>query len=550
MSTSSIWEKYEKSKKYMSGKGLLTKTERNWNFYIGNQWAAVKDSDGLEDLPQLNFIKPTVKYKVSTIAQHSVTALFSDLDAKHADACSRLAKLFDVSWNKSKMDRISWKALNQCAIQGDSYVYWYDGDTRTAPQLIHNTQIHLGDENITNIQDQPYIIIEERVTVSVLRERARLLGAAKDEIDAIRSDKDTSEILLNKEEVGDKVTSLLYMEKKDGIVNVARATKSIVYEELHPIQQKKDGKYDGAGLTLYPVVPMVWEETPNSARGTSEVEQMIPNQLELNKVLARRAISVKMTAFPRMACDINSIANPEDLDRVGAIIKVNGGMSQAINNMITYLAPQAMSQDAKLLSDELLSQTKDLAGASDAALGNIDLSRVSGTAATTIRDQQQVPLNEQVAMYKEFVENVALLYFDLWRAYFPDGVSMDGIEVSTDEILDIEPNVRIDVAENTTLSRMAEQQELTNLFNNGKLTFEEYVEAYPEHSSIDKAKLGRIVSARRALPQPQAGGAEQAGGQTAGQPIDNRVQDVQLPDQNVSDSSMSYQDMQAQLAQG
>ena len=117
---------------------------------------------------------------------------------------------------------------------------------------------------------------------------------------------------------------------------------------------------------------------PNDARGMSEVEQLIPNQLELNKMLARRAISGKQCAFPRLAYDDSSIANPEDINKIGAAIKLNGGNAQAIGNMIAYLAPQSMSPDAQNLCDELLNNSRTLAGASDAQLGNIDLSRVAG----------------------------------------------------------------------------------------------------------------------------------------------------------------------------
>lgn len=551
-----IWQKYEKSKNYMDGKNILTKTERNWNFYIGKQWEAVKDSEGLQDLPMLNFIKQTVKYKVSSIAQHAITAIFSDLNSRdlnnpNDDVCSRLNDLFDISWEKAKMNRTAWKALQQCAIQGDSYVFWYTGDTRQTPQIINNVQMHLGDENTVNIQDQPWIIIEERLNKDVIRKRAKLQGCSEEEISLIMTDSDNDTQLYNKEEVSNKVTNLVYMEKKDGIVHIARATKNVIYEELHPVAQTKNRKPTGTGLTMYPIVPMIWEEVPNTARGTSEVEHLIPNQLELNKTLARRAISVKMTAFPRVAYDQGMLANPEDLDKVGSALKLNGGNAQAISQMIAYLSPQAQSQDAKLLSDELLEKTKDLAGASDTALGNVDLSRVSGTAATTIRDQQQVPLNEQVAMYQEFVENVALLWFDIWKVYYPNGVEFDGIRVDGAEIESIVPNVRIDIAEDTTLSRMSSQQEISNLFNNNKITFEEFADAYPEHSSLDKKVLLKIAENRRIQQiqqQQQMALQNQAMGMD-GQ-INNEIpQDV--PNQDVSaGDGMSAQQIQQMLGGG
>ena len=562
-----IWQRFEKSKQYMQQKAILTKTEKNWLMYIGKQWEAVNNSEGMEDLPSMNFIKPTVKYKVSSLAATTVTALFSDLNGDRqipigevtldatgmpvqetvttAEITSKLNDLFSISWEKGKNKRNSKRGLTHSAVQGDSYMCWLEGgDTRKQAQIIHNTQMHLSNENTMDIQEQTWLMIEERLDVEVVKERARLQGIGKAELDLIRPDNATEDSLFNKKEVKGKVTSLVYMEKdkKTGIVWIGRCTKDVMYEKLHPIQQRKGGEYYGIGLTKYPIVPMVWEEMPNSARGMSEVEQLIPNQLELNKMLARRAISGKQSAFPRLAYDDTSIANPEDLDKVGAAIKLNGGNAQAIGNMIAYLAPQSMSPDAQNLCDELLNNSRTLAGASDAQLGNIDLSRVSGTAAQTIRDQQQIPLNEQQEMYQDFIENVALLWCELWKVYYPDGIEWDGISITAEEIQSVEPNVRVDIAEDTSLSKMASQQELTNLFNNGKLTFKEYVEAYPEHSSIPKDILRKIVADREMQMM-----------QTGMPPVDEfgNPLDV-MPNQGVNvggASGGSYQGLQSQLSQ-
>ena len=129
-----IWQRYDKSKEYMDKKGILIKSEKCWQMYTGKQWEAVEDSQGMENLPMLNFIKPTVDYKVSTVAQHSVTALFSDLNGGQevvsyemsadpmtgmpiqipittGDVIEKLNTLFAISWEKAKMNRIAWKTL-------------------------------------------------------------------------------------------------------------------------------------------------------------------------------------------------------------------------------------------------------------------------------------------------------------------------------------------------------------------------------------------------------------------------------------------------------
>lgn len=496
-----IWERYNKSKQYMDGKNILVKTEKNWLMYSGRQWEAVKDSEGMTNLPQMNFIKPTVNYKTSSISSTQVTALFSDLSLDNKETAKKLNDLFDISWEKSKMRKIGKTVLKHAAIasSGDSYLFWGEGgDTRKPPQVLYNTQVHLGDENISDFQSQPWIIIEERLDPKVLKARAKSAGASEKELNDLLGDNDTGSQLLNKQEVKGKVLSLVYMEKdpKTGFVSVAKCTKTVMYEKLHPVQQIKGGKYYGNGMTMYPMVQLVWETTPNSARGVSEVEQLIPNQLELNKMLARRAISAKQCAFPKLAYDESSVDNPDDIDKIGAKIRLNGGNAQSISNMIAYLSPASMSPDAEKLCEELMGNTRTLAGASDAQLGNIDLSRVSGTAAQTIRDQQQVPLNEQQETYQDFIENIALLWFEFWRVYYPEGIIMDDVMVTAEELDEIIPTVRVDIAEDTSLSKMAMQQEIVNLFNSGKITFKEFVELYPEHSSIPKGDLERIQQER------------------------------------------------------
>ena len=355
----------------------------------------------------------------------------------------------------------------------------------------------LGDENTSDIQEQPYIIIEERMPVQKLREKAKVNGASDEIIESIVADDDTETQLLNEDEVTDKATSLIYFEKINGIVNVARATKAAVYEPLHPIQQSKHGEYTGTGLTLYPILTMVWEEYPNTARGVGEVEQLLANQLEANKMLVRRAISSKQTSFPRVAYDETAVANPEEIDTVGGKIKLNGGQTQSVGNLITYLNPASQAPDAKELTDELIDKTRDLSGAGDVMMGNYNPSRVAGTAITTIREQQELPLNEQVEMYQDFVEDVALLWYELWIVYNPVSVKMGSVEVDTAILQEQKPSIKIDITENTTLSKAAEQTEITNLLMNDKITFEEYVELLPDQATISKKKLMKIVQKRK-----------------------------------------------------
>ena len=510
MKKTDIWQKYEKCKNYMDGKSIVSKTERNWNFYIGDQWNGIKT--GGQELPMLNFIKPIVQYKVSSVAQNAMTAVYSDMDANPAlqPVYEKLNKYWQQCWEKSKMNQAAWKALKAAAIQGDSYVYWEDADILSPPTVIPNTCIFLSNENIDNIQEQEYIIVQERWSYDACVAHARKNKISEKEIKLITTDNDTQSQIFNKKEVDDKVTVLFYMEKKDGVVRVGRATKTAIIEPVEPIQSMKDGK-PLKSLSVYPIIPYVWEQVPNSARGVGEVEQLIPNQLELNKTLARRSMAVSIGAYPRLAYDANAIENPEDLNKVGVAIAVNGGGAQSINQMISYLNATNISSDADKLSNDLLQITKDLAGATDYALGNVNPEQASGTAIIAVRDSAQVPLSEQVARYRQWAEDVSLLWLDLWIAYNPDGISFmadteEGqikVDITQEELNALKPTVRIDVSPDNQWTKLAEQQSLDNLFMNNQLTLEEYVEATPDNSSIPKAKLKAIIDKRKQEQQMQ-----------------------------------------------
>lgn len=506
-----IWKKYEKCKKYAEKKNIVQRTEKNWNFYIGDQWKGL-DSGG-ETLPKFNFIKPTVQYKVSVVAQNAMTAVYSDMSMRDdlKDVYDSLNKFWQQCWEKAKMNDSAWKLLKNAAVQGDAYTYWPDGDTLSPPQILPNTSVYLSDENTENIQEQKFIIVRERWDLDAVKKLAKENGVSAKDIALIEPDEKNENQIYNKSEVEKKVTVLLYMEKdEDGVVKTGRATETCVIEPLD-MKIRKNGNEEVIGkLEVYPIIPYVWESVPNSARGIGEVEQLIPNQLELNKTLARRSMAVKMGAYPRLAYDANAIDNPEDLDKVGAAIAVNGGGAQSINQMIAYLNPANISSDALKLSDDLLQITKDLAGASDYALGNINPEQASGTAIIAVRDQAQVPLNEQTARYKQWVEDVSLLWMDLWIVFSENGISFEyedeygnvsPITITQDQLRQLKPMVRIDVSPDNQWTKLAEQQSLDSMLQLDKITLEEYAEMTPENSSVPKQKLLQIIGKRKQQEQ-------------------------------------------------
>ena len=429
-----IWKKYQQGVNHHNQINLYEKVRKAYRFFEGDQWHGL-ESDG-EVMPQYNFIQPVVEHKAASVAMNGMAINYSPMEygsdyQTAARACDVLNRYAARQWELLKMDKLGWAIIKDACIAGDSYLYFYDRNLHA--QIIDGPNIYFADETSRDIQSQDWIIIAERRFVEDVRREAKENGLSQEEIDLIGPDSDTGQLLgddarQNSQQEDKRCTSLLYMRKnEEGIVTISRSTQNVVYqpEEVMQGKEKESGEPAGKGMQLYPLAGLWWVPKKESARGVGEVTPLIPNQIEVNKMLVRRLMNAKITAFGRMVYNKRTVANPESVAEVGSAIEVMDTPAAKVTDHVAYLHPSPMSADAKNLTDEMISQTRDLAGAGDAALGQINPEQASGSALLAVRDQAALPLNEQIAEYKQFCEDVAAIWFDLWVAYHPNGMEVE-----------------------------------------------------------------------------------------------------------------------------
>jgi len=471
-----LWQQYEECNNNHRLLGIEDQTERAYNFYEGEQWKGLES--GNEELPIYNFIAPVVRYKTAMVAMNNISINFSapTASASAQALCAKLTSKASCEWERMKMDNVCWDAVKAAMIAGDSYVYFYDGEGNC--QLIDRCDIFLADETLPDLSKQPFIFIKERKDVQDIRREADQNKIPKDTTLSIQPDDDSD----------NKCTSLLKLWLEEDGLHFLRLTRTVVYQPEQVIK----------GLDCYPVASLVYNRRRGSFRGVGEVAPLISNQIEVNRNLARRILNAKLTAYSRLVYASDRIVNPKALTEVGTAIEVDGGGVSTIRDAVNYLTPSSMSPDAKTLSDELLSVTKDLAGAGDAALGNIDPTQASGTAIIAVRDQSALPLNEHTARFRQFAEDIAHIWYKLWVVYNPDGIELaDGVVASARELICLEPEIRVDISNTTPFSKYAREQALERLFSQGHITFEEYVSALDDDSGAPRAKLEQIIKNRK-----------------------------------------------------
>lgn len=506
----SVWRDFEKGRMYNRMKKVYTDTEKNYDFYYGNQTKYL--NIGKETPIVINIIKSIVKYKLGVINSNAYAIVYNpnfynaeDEGKLLEELCKVLSRHSNKVWELQQVSSKIKEAVKDACIndEGILHNYFDTNKQEVCTEVIDKNNIYYGNENSSDIQSQPYIIISYRKPISQVREEATQLGIDKDKIELIVEDGETLEQAGYKtitDEVNPMCLVLLKYYKIKGEIYYTRATKSVELETREP-----------TGMTLYPVAHIVWEEVKGSARGVGAVRNTISNQIEINKIATRRALAVKLAAFPKLVVNEDMVLNANALEKTGSTIKLKGGATiQDVLKQVGYLNATNMSPDAKNLQDDLQNNTKDLEGAGDVATGKVDPTQTSGKAILAVQQATQQPLNEQVETYKTFIEDLARIWYDMWKAYKVDGMRVM-YEVEDDEgntrevpgvfsyelLKKLDANIKVDITPQSPYDRLAQEQSIENLMMSQKITFEEYVEALPEYSIMPKFALQNILKKRQ-----------------------------------------------------
>jgi hypothetical protein len=479
--------------------------------YNGNQWEGAKLGD-VEPV-QKNFIKPIVKYKISVVHDNLYAINYSSQNYENREFrkqaeryCELLTGYAARIWERDKMDYKGRRITKDAAINDEGIIYVYFDEEKQTPvnEIVKKNDIYYGDENDDDIQAQPYILIRKRMPVSNAIDLALSLGMSEDKVDLIIGDNDTFEESgeASKKEIDDKVTVVYKMYKKGGTVRFSVATR---WAEI--------AEDNDTGLTMYPVAHFVWEEKEGSARGEGEVRYLIPNQIEVNRTEVRRVLTVKYQAFPQKVVDMSKVANPQALNTVGGVIKTNGTPVDDVHRIVGTIPPAQMSPDVKLLQEDLIQMTRDLAGAGDTATGQVDPESASGRAILAVQQASQAPMTEQKESFKNFVEDLAKIWLEFLLVSAVDGVNMEEevtdpmtgetyiqmVNVPQSAMKQLQATVKIDITPKGPLDKYAQEQTLENLLLNNFFTVQRvgelkaYAEALPDDSVAPKLKILEIV---------------------------------------------------------
>ena len=463
-----IWEEYAAGIKFKTGlgsRGLYEQNKINERFYVGDQWQGARCGSD-RPLVRHNVIKRIGEYKMALIGKNSVAVNFSadgvadtralreqlknlraglaggdgraisqfqgmteagaPAESELALVMQALSDYYRVTSERLKLSDIREQTLRNAYISGTGIVYtWWDDristglyadDRRTTPikgdiscDVLDVENVYFGDPNLDSIQEQPYIIIAQRLSVSDLRREARRCLRPEYEVQGICSDSDTA-YMAGERSGGEppesgKATVLTKFWKewnRDGSGFVIKAVRVCRGATVRPEWE--------LGIRLYPFAKISWERRRGCAYGESEVTYLIPNQIAINRMITASVWAVMMMGMPIMVVN-SDIVTAEVTNDPGQVIPVCGSSEDAAA-AIRYVDPPAFSSAFDENISSLISNTLKQSGANDVVLGDVRPDNTSAIMA--VRETATLPLLSVQNRFYSFIEDIARIWAEFW----------------------------------------------------------------------------------------------------------------------------------------
>ena len=512
ISSKEVFSKYRNDTKYKANLELYDKVEQQENFFIGRQWEGLNAPD-LEK-PVINVVKRVTNYLISVLLVNDVGISFRKAMPSSGNAESvpvdknnfwmehapkELEKVQENIKFRDKMRHV----LRDAAVTGDAAVY-----TRFVPdedaenpdvvtghietEVIDGLRVHFGDKQSSDVQKQPWIIISKTELTKSLKEKY------PDVADNIKSD--SGEFMSDtKSRIDDKLTTVciyFWRDKDTKTVWYMMCTEDCVLEEATDTMLKR-----------YPVSWMNWERVKDSYHGIGVVEEIIPNQIAINKLWAMSLIYAKDMAFPKIIYDKGKL--DKWTNKVGAAIAVSGNVNDAI---ATTFKPSSLPEAVLTLVSQTVAYTKEFMGANDAVLGNVNPENTSAIIA--LQKSSAAPLELQRLEFYQFIEDLVRTIYEIMKVKFgsryvlteaavTDPVSGEKTTGEVAQLVDFsqmpgDSDVIVDIGASDYWSEITQTNTMDNLFKSGILTDAvAYVESVPDKNIKNKQEIIEKIRAEQ-----------------------------------------------------
>lgn len=529
--------------KSIGKKGIPEQSKINERMFVGDQWHGAKV--GNRPLVRRNIIKRIGEYKIATLTAAPIAVNYSadgipnnsairkkqeeakqtllengdmsdySQEVNSAVAMTVLTDYFATTAERLKFNDKCEEAVRNAYISGTgiAYTYWddriktgfYADKGKTTPikgdiafEILDVENVRFGDPNNTDVQSQPYIIVSQRKFYKDIQREAKRNGIPDAQIEQIKpsgnyNDENAGERGENEHSDSKRVTVYTKFWKEYNDDGSSYTLKAYRCTDTVTVREEWD-----LGLNLYPFAKFCWERRRSCAYGDSEITNIVPNQIAINRALTALVWQMMITGLPIMIVN-GDIISGDILGEPGEIIKVYGG-NEDVARALQFVQPPAFAGQMQSTISGLAADTLVDSGATDAALGQV---RPDNAAALIqVREAALQPTQVYKNRYYSFIEDIARIWADFWLNKYGKrpiriGDENENYYVSFDaeKYKDLMINAKIDIGASTLWDTAVVISTLDSLLSAKIITPEQYLERMPNGIIPDKSGLIKDIKA-------------------------------------------------------
>lgn len=533
-----IWSDWQKGLEYQKKLRLKETCEQCVDFYEGRQWPAATERTKNMPRPVLNIIKFIINGKKANILSSKISMMYKPLiyNQEQAELATKGASSF-TSFAKHIAKEIKQEDLDNQAISDGlkkgTYIYYYfwDKEKKTGMakfdggmngQIIDCLSVVFANPKQKDEQKQKWIIIQSRENVKTLKAIAQKNGITKTEIELIKTDDDTEKNYDSEEQDGEEYATVLTKYFRiNGEVYYTKSTQNMIIQEETPLTpdasqvtvqldeqnntnedeeqvdvDKPEKIYEPFKITLYPIIVDSYDEREKSIYGIGEAEQLIPTQKAINFNYAMMQMASQNMGFPKVIQRPKALNGKQITNKPGEVLT---DYSPGFDG-IKYLNPPAFSSTPITVSDKLLEVTRTVTGATEVANGEVLGKNMSGSAIVALQTQAKVPIEDMQKRFWRTHEKIARVWEQFFKAYYRFNVPYVVENENNQEVSifngsiyqDMDFETTIDVGPGSAYSESLSINLLESALQRGDITFDDYIELYPETAMPFKAQLKQI----------------------------------------------------------
>lgn len=531
-----IWNDWQKGLEYQKKLHLKDVCETCVDFYEGRQWPQATERTKNMPRPVINIVKFIINGKKSNILSSKISMIYKPLiygeeqQQLATDGATAFTNFANHIKKEIKQEDLDSKAILDGLKKG-TYIYHYFWDTEKKTgmakfdgglngQVIDLLSIVFANPKQKDEQKQKWIIIQSRENVDTLKKKAKENGLNTAEIDLIRADDDSEKNYDGEEQDGEEYATVLTRYfRKNGEVYYTKSTQKVIVQDetpLTPDASKVNIEIDDEGktnedqedvgqdkpvmeqfkMTLYPIIVASYDEREKSIYGIGEAEQLIPTQKSINFNYAMMQMASQNMGWPKVKVRPNALRGKQITNTPGEVLT---DYSPDFNG-IAYMNPPAFSNTPLTIADKLLEVTRVVTGATEVANGEALGANMSGSAIVALQTQAKVPIEDMQKRFWRVHEKIARVWEQFFKAYYrfdiPYVIENDGQQESAifngSMYQDMDFETTIDVGAGSAYSESLSITLLENALQRGDITFDEFIELYPDNAMPFKAQLKEI----------------------------------------------------------